>query len=237
MSWKKEDRTLAGRLTSSIRQEITDGVRLPGERLRPAEIAERYGTSLIPVREAIRVLTAHGLLRAEPNKGVYVSQLSIGTLQQVMRVRGVLEGLALSEAFGNFTEANFLALEELCDEMDRCPVSELLGLNRKFHLSIYAVAQNETLYDLIERVWFRVEPYVSLYVRTYRQDEVANEQHRQIIKLLRDSDLVGAKKIQKVHLAATTDMVSRIVGGLDASATGPKGVMIGTCGLVLGELA
>src|SRR5665811_1479890 len=90
--------TLAGQLEAALREDILGGSLPPGTWLRQSEIAERYGVSQTPLREALQKLAATGLVVLDPMAGAYVSQISKADLVDIYTLRSVLEPLAIQRS-------------------------------------------------------------------------------------------------------------------------------------------
>src|SRR6478735_9505873 len=113
-----EDRhTLAESITGRLRQLILDGRLRPGQALRPADLAPRLGVSAMPIREALRILEAEGLVTFKPRIGARVAEIREEDVEELYLVRGALEGLAARLAATNVTDADLAGLHEAFDEM------------------------------------------------------------------------------------------------------------------------
>ena len=141
-----------------IRDEILSGRRPSGAWLRESEMAEWTGVSRTPVREALRRLTAEGLVRYERHRGVQVQDWSIRSVDEIFSLRSVLEPWASKLAALNGT-ADVAALADLAERMaalapDGRPVDvdKLTELNNTFHSTILAAADNSRLTSVISSV-------------------------------------------------------------------------------------
>jgi DNA-binding GntR family transcriptional regulator len=122
------------RIVEQLRQAILAGDIAPGEHIRQQEIAERFGVSRLPVREALRILEAEGLTEHETNKGARVCRLDMQELQVVYQIRERLEPLALIQSMPHLGAADLAALRAAHDAI--CANSDLnafLALDREFH--------------------------------------------------------------------------------------------------------
>ena len=120
-----EDRqTLAESITGRLRQLILDGQLPPGQSLRPADLAPRLGVSVMPVREALRILEAEGLVTFKPRIGARVAEIDAEDVEELYLVRGALEGLAARLAVKNLTDEDLLDLHEAFDEMTAARASD-----------------------------------------------------------------------------------------------------------------
>jgi DNA-binding GntR family transcriptional regulator len=142
-------------LVERLRQAILEGEYRTGDRLRQDDLAERYGVSQTPVREALRVLETQGLVIHRPNRGVVVADFA-GNFDQVYRLRGALEALAVQLAVEHMTEARASQLFELSDQLDAATdSSEREAAHTQFHRVLSAGCEFPALIEMIENVWAR----------------------------------------------------------------------------------
>ncbi len=126
--------TVAARISRSLAERIIAGQLAPGERLRQDYIAEEFGASHVPVREAFRRLEAQGLAVSEPRKGVRVAGFDLSEVKEVAAMRAALEGLALRHAAPRLTPAILAAAEAATKAGDESrDVREWEAANRRFH--------------------------------------------------------------------------------------------------------
>jgi DNA-binding GntR family transcriptional regulator len=121
-----------------------------GSRLREIELAERFGISRTPIREALKRLEAQGLVTHEPHHGVIVSKLDYGEVTELYYMRGVLEGTAARLAAIHATEVEVTVLREMiaADYSAVGDALELARLNRLFHRQIFLASRNRFLMKL-----------------------------------------------------------------------------------------
>lgn len=197
-----------------LRRDIATGALGPGPlRLRP--LAERFGTSQIPVREALRRLQAEGLVTFDDNRAITVNRISREEVDEIFAIRSELEGLALrraaSKAVGN--EALFAQLEGLMDRMDdeASNPDAWRTTNEEFHTTIYAAAALPRLLTIIRTLWVAVEPYLRMYVTAKRNLLEAQEQHRTIVAYLRAGKATDAEAVLREHLESTRLIVAELM--------------------------
>jgi DNA-binding GntR family transcriptional regulator len=203
-----------------LRRDIARGVYKPGPiRIRP--IAERFGVSPTPVREALRRLEAEGLVTLRKNQ-IVVNALSEGELREAFAIRAELESFAVrvgAPAIQN-DEKLLAVLESLIDAMDRYEhrPEEWRGANEDFHRRIYHASGMPRLESMIEALWVTVEPYLRLYVSTAGSFRVSQEQHRALLACLRAGDAQAAGDVLRGHLGDTEEIVARGIATADADA-------------------
>lgn len=139
-------------LVDALRQEISDGRLHPGEPLRQEQLALRFGTSRIPVREALRTLQAEGLVSYSPNRGAIVAIVSDAEIQEMLEVRLALECHALRLAVPNAADADVAHARRILEEYDAAPDPRAWSaMNWSFHWTIYLPCDCRRLLDAIER--------------------------------------------------------------------------------------
>jgi DNA-binding GntR family transcriptional regulator len=199
-----------------LRREIATGQLRPGPlKLRP--LAERFGTSPIPVREALRRLEADRLVSFVGNRAIQVNDVSAKELDEVFAIRAELESLALRLAVPRLADDadRLRELEALMDRMDEQAddPAEWRTTNEQFHTGLYDAADSPRLLGLIRNLWVVVEPYMRMYVRSLSSLRQAQEQHRAMIACVVARDAPGAETLLRDHLEGTRlvvlDLMSR----------------------------
>jgi DNA-binding GntR family transcriptional regulator len=193
-----------------LRRAIATGAMQPGPlKLRP--LAERFGTSPIPVREALRRLEADGLVSFVGNREIRINEVSAKELDEVFGIRAELESLALRTAMprivsGPETLEALEALMDVMDEQDGDP-DEWRTTNEQFHRRLYQAADSPRLLGMIANLWVVVEPYMRMYVTSVPSLRQAQDQHRAMVDRLRAGDAAGAEAVLREHLEATRVVV------------------------------
>ena len=204
------DRDTAARAVADrLRGEIQDGFLEPGSLLRQNEIAERFGVSTTPVREAFAQLQADGLVRIDPHRGAVVFRPTVEDLVEFYRIREVLESLAVARAIPNWDEDVEKELDVLVDRMRRTEdARRWLKLNDEFHLRLYRRCRMPRLVTLIENLRRASTPYIHMFVTSRPPAERANEEHQAILDACRRRDHAAAERAIRGHLtSAATDLV------------------------------
>lgn len=177
----------------------------PGERLIIDDLARRYEVSIIPVREALRVLQSEGLVVSVAHVGATVAPIS---RDSVLEVFTLLEGLEIAgtrAAAQRATAADLDHIAGLVEKMDDAVSAERTArwadLNTEFHLAISRAAGMPILLDMTQRaldLWDRVRRYYFKGVLA-RRAKAAQAEHRQILQQLRAQDLDGLEKTVRQH--------------------------------------
>lgn len=145
--------TLQEVVLTSVREAILSGVLPPGSRLRQEDLADRFGTSRIPVREALRVLEYEGLVTSEPHRGFTVTALDADDVEEVYDLRILLEGHAVKMAMPLLTDEDLEDLEALHARMAAATTpDEQLAARERFYIRLYSVCGRPRLVALIVRL-------------------------------------------------------------------------------------
>jgi DNA-binding GntR family transcriptional regulator len=194
------------RIAGELREAILNGGYAPGARIRQEDLAERHGASRVPVREALRMLEAEGLLTLVANTGAWVAELSLADSDELYRIRERIEPLLLSYSAPALTPDAIDRLAELADAMESAAdVEEFLALDREFHLGSYAAAETNVLGDLVIRLWNRTQHYRRAFTRVFRStgDRSAHYDHHLIVAALRRGDTEEAERTLATHIRRT----------------------------------
>lgn len=192
-----------------IRDRILSGRLLPGARLVEVDLAAELNVSRTPVREALRRLSAEGLIEMLPNRGATVRSWTDGELYDNYESRAELESLAAARAAERFDVAALVVLERLCMEMEACGVvpdrdgrDRLTELNTEFHDTIRHAANSPTLTSMIHGL-AQLPLMRATFHRYSREDlERSRSHHREMLAAFRLGDRDWAAAITKAHVLA-----------------------------------
>src|SRR6478609_3133460 len=141
--------SLHDEVAASLREEIFGGLLAPGAFIDEASVCERLQISRTPLREALKVLTAEGLLRHEPRRGCFVNEVTEQDLDEIFPVIALLEGRCAFEAARNATDADIKVLEDLHQKLSRHAkarrINDYYAANFAIHETIIALAGNRWL--------------------------------------------------------------------------------------------
>ena len=191
-----------------IRELLMTGQLGPGEQLRQRDLAQRFGVSQTPVREAMRRLESEGLLSCDTHRGFTVVAADLGRVEENFRIRAALASLGASLAARKVDPAGLRRLRELNEQMRALADGDprYAELNREFHFTVYEYAHSPLLLSLMRLLWASLHggPKVS---RTHAESA---RQHDQILAALAegDSDAVSARTYQHIMGADPVKEVS-----------------------------
>lgn len=196
----------SARVAAYLRDLILHDVLKPGDRIRQEEIAEQFGTSRLPVREALRMLEAEGLTEHEPNKGARVPRLTLHEVDVIYRMRERLEPLALTESLPLLTDDHHAHLEDVQRQIEaNTDIDHFLDLDREFHLGTYSGCHIDPLNAMVTRLWNSTQHYRRAYVAIGGQARmwVVNAEHRLILDAVVRRDATDAERVLEGHIRRT----------------------------------
>lgn len=197
-------RSLHEDVADALRAMIISGELALGQKIPERELCETYGVSRTPLREALKVLATDGLVTLEPNRGAWVSQITVEDLEEVFPVLGALEALAGELACRNASDAEIEAIRVLHEEMLRRysnrDLDRYFTVNRQIHEAILEAARNETLAHHYTSLAARVTRSRYIAGMTGERWQRAVEEHEEIMRSLEARDGSRLATILKVHL-------------------------------------
>lgn len=200
------------RVADYLRTAILNGEIGPGKRIRQEEVAERFGTSRLPVREALRILEAEGLTEHEPNKGARVPRLDQHQVDVIYQMRERLEPLALAESLPRLSESDVTRLDEIQTRIEaNADLNSFLALDREFHLLTYRGCDIETLTSMVTRLWNSTQHYRRAFVRIGGSSRawVINSEHRLLLDAIQRRDTIDAERYLSGHIRRTRVELAR----------------------------
>ncbi|MFJ6725432.1 MULTISPECIES: GntR family transcriptional regulator [unclassified Streptomyces] len=191
------------RIAATLRDAILAGEYLPGDRVRQDELAVRHGASRLPVREALRMLEAEGLVTLVANTGAWVTKLTVDECQEMYLVRERLEPLLLRMNVPLLSAGTIDTLGSLAGAMEASDdVERFLALDRTFHLSCLEAASTSVLGDIVHNFWDRTQHYRRAATRLFYRngDRSVHHDHHLIVHALRQRDADEAEQVLYRHI-------------------------------------
>lgn len=180
---------LSERVYREVCASIRSGAFAPGEEISLRGLAAAVGTSVMPVRDVLRRLTAEGALETTTGGRVRMPQLTAAELEEIGRLRVALEGMATEVATEKLTERALDRLEALVERQRRLapmPRRQYLELNAELHNIIYDAAGMPTLRRMIDALWIKLGPMMNT--------QTTGAHHQRAIAALRRRDAAGARR-------------------------------------------
>ena len=191
---------------NDLRRSIGTGPRIPGERLDPDELAQSYGTSITPVRDALQMLSQEGLVTIKPRSGYFVTHITLKQLRDMLELREILEVASIERAVVRITEEQLEQLEHVhagyTDEEDESYL-RYMSENRTFHCLIAEASGNNELAKTLGRLHDRLLRFMILC----RVGETLERRHSRIIETLRARDVAAARQTLLAEVNATSKTI------------------------------
>lgn len=197
---------LSTRIADELRGAILSGELSPGERIRQEELAEQFGASRIPVREALRILVTDGLVNMVSNSGAWVSSLTQEECSEQYQIRERLEPLLLRYSMPQLTDEDMSVMTSLVQQMkETTDIEDFMRLDREFHWITYSGATTNTLTEMIERLWNTTQPYRRVFTRMVRSGgiEITHLEHELLVEAIKRQDNEEAERILHGHIRRT----------------------------------
>lgn len=203
--------TVQDRIHRQLRDLLMRGRFQPGQPLKIQEMADLFGTSTQPVREAIRQLVAENALEALPNRSARVPIFDRERLEDLRRARIAIEGLAAELATARVTKADIKMLDELVDEeaaADDADQAELsVAQNQRFHFTFYRFSGSTVLLPIIEGLWLQIGPFIRKSAEYFdARGGRGAEYHVALLSALRRRDAVRVRRALEADINRSCDL-------------------------------
>jgi len=212
-----------------LRRRILEDELAPGERLLPRPLADELGLSVMPVRDALRMLEGDGLVTLESHRGATVTDISRAAVLETISARMWLEVLAVREAAARHTDASMRAVEKAIAATraaaEKGDGAAFTRANRDLHEAIEGPA-SETLRELIRELWERlwqVRRRVALYTTVPERIPEAQAEHEAIVAGLRERDPTAAGAAMEQHRRSTLSAWEQALPAVEAGASAGNG--------------
>ncbi|WP_308797824.1 GntR family transcriptional regulator [Agromyces silvae] len=209
-----------------IRERIDDGSYVPGYRLVLGQIARELNVSVVPVREAIRLLEAEGLVTFERNVGAQVALIKETEYLYTMQTLAVVEGYATSLSAPYLTPGHIararLINERMRQTLEAFDPRRFTELNLEFHAVLFEACPNPHLLDLVHRGWSRMKVLrASSFGFVPGRARESVEEHERILELIEaGADPRELELVVREHRTATLDAVLAYQAAQKTPATG-----------------
>jgi DNA-binding GntR family transcriptional regulator len=188
-----------------LRERLRTGELAPGQHLYIQGLTGELQMSPTPIREALRVLQADGMVEYEPHRGVVVAEIGPGTLDEICRLRQILEPLAVEWAVEKMSTSQVADLEKLHGRLIAAAGSarsaNLAELNRRWHHTLYGVSDSRYLTDFLLKLWEGF-PWRTMWALPDRRAKSVAE-HETVMVALRKRDKEQAAHAMRIHLSSS----------------------------------
>jgi DNA-binding GntR family transcriptional regulator len=215
--------SMTSQLIVRFRERILAGTYAPGSALRQDILASEFGTSKIPVREALVQLQSEGLIDIFPNRGFQVRPLAASELDEIFSLRLQIEPMAVARGAKLATVSDHAAAREALDQLDDALAAEEFSssgqLNRKFHLLLIVPRLQPVAADILGRLHTLAQRYVQAHLGPKGRVKRAVREHAALLRVWRAGDMKQARALIQSHIESTRDDLTRVAAG--RGSTGP----------------
>jgi DNA-binding GntR family transcriptional regulator len=214
----KEGGTLALNIATCLRAAIQSGLLPDGIELNQAALAEHFGVSRIPVREAMRSLEAEGWVSARAHYRAVVQAVSAERVHQIFELRSLLEADCLGRAIRTINPERIKRLYAMCDRMDKLrSYSAWLTANRQFHRMLLESSDSNLALELLDQLTSQVERYLRLGGDRPVEESQAGDEHRAILRAVARREAGKARRLMRQHIKNAKRLVLAVVKERQAS--------------------
>jgi DNA-binding GntR family transcriptional regulator len=209
----------ADKLISDIRNEVSSGILKPGDQLEVTALAERFGVSRTPIREAIRTLVESGVLETRPRKGSFVRVLTAKQLLDLFQVAAELEGMACRLAALSLTKENVEAIES---GLAKCTQAaefqnnvEYAMANLDFHTAIHNASGNDWLIEQLRQLQINLNSYRTMPYEIRGRLKKSTDEHKIICDAILSGDGEHACNLMRDHMMLQGKRLPSIIASLE----------------------
>jgi len=210
---KIEHTTLAEKAYQHLRSELASAAFGPGEVLKIRSLADQYGISSTPIREALQRLVAESALEAQANRSFSVPILTRTRFEEIITMRMALEPVASRQGMLALKRRDIRELELLTEDMDeaigKSDVRVYSEKNRQFHFMVYEKSDSPLLLGVIKDLWVLAAPYFTHLFAEAAYVERCNDWHRRILMAIRDGNADALERGICDDISAARDTLLR----------------------------
>lgn len=216
---RRDQASLGGQIVDSLRRAIIAGELAPGARLVERDLCDRFAVSRGPVREALRQLSAEGLVRHEAHRGPTVEMISEQDVRDLYRVRGCLEGLAgesfAQRATDEDVERLWRAAEQVLTLREDDPPERLIAVKNDFYAALLSGAHSPVVSDAFTRLNNRISQYRRLSLSRGGRLAETKAEIREVVEACATRDAARARRACEDHVARAADVVRHLLPSFD----------------------
>lgn len=180
--------TLAQMVATEVKKRVLDQTFAPGQRLGEAALAEEFGVSRVPVREALQELATSGLIERRPRRGFFVRETSTEELNDLISVSAALDQILFSRLASAMTQDALAEIEDLFsrtqEAIDAGNTGDAIGLNAEFH----ALARKHCGSSILQEIVERIETRLVWIVTQHDDPQQFLDVHREIVRAARSGN-------------------------------------------------
>ncbi len=186
-----------------LRNAIVRGDLPPRQPIRQDAIAQRFGVSRVPLREALKTLEAEGQVIYRPHRGYSVAELALSDLLEVYRLRQLLESEAATVAAREFTEADLARVTDAHHDVERAAdadeMTTMISANRRLHFALLEPSGMPRLLRMVRTLWNSTDAYRAVYYNSGDNRTRVRDEHESIVRAAQDRDAATLVSLLDEH--------------------------------------
>lgn len=206
-------RSLGQSVFENLKRAIVNGDLTPDSRVVESRVADAFGISRTPVREAIHKLEREGLVRQGPKGGFFVAGFTPEDMEETFGIRSVLESYAARLAAIRHVEGELRPLEEKLEayqeSLERGDLGVLPAINTEFHDLLYGLSRSRKLIKMINGLREHIYRFRLVILKIEEMARLSNEDHRLMLRAIRERDADGVERLVKDHILRGRDIILR----------------------------
>jgi GntR family transcriptional regulator, rspAB operon transcriptional repressor len=211
--------TLSEKIYRQLKRDVIRGMYQPGEALNEKDLTKRYKGSRTPVREAAVRLENERLLRIVPNRGYFVSPITLQVLNDIYEFRAAVETAAAELAAAKGSTPELLKklgqlTEITCTPEDRKSCVSFIEADTAFHVGIARLARNQMLLQAVSEARNQMERIMYAAIDIHYYGELPGREHREILRAIQERDPERARRLMHHHVIQSKDKVLGVTNSL-----------------------
>lgn len=207
----KKGKSIREKVYDILKEMIIDGKISPGERIIETDYCEKFQISRTPLREAIRMLELEGLVESQNTGGVLVKKVTKQEIYEIYKIRIALESIILDEAIKNITDKDIKRIEEILKDTEEAlevkKDEKVFSLFSEFNNMLYDIAKLPKVTSLINNINTYMKRFRKLSVKNELRKRMAFEDHVELLRAIKDKNLIKASEINKEHLEKSMNFI------------------------------
>lgn len=211
-------RYLHDEVAERIRELVLSGELEPNSRVNELELAERFGISRTPLREAIKILATEGMLELLPNRGARVAAINEAEIDEMLEVIAGLEANAARLLAGRITDSEIADIAEIHEAMieayEKRDEARYFTLNRQIHEAMMRAARNATLAQIYAGLSSRIQRFRYAAHKTPEQWQRAIDEHEEMLRLMMTRDGEKLATLMETHILGKKEPIAAQYGAM-----------------------
>lgn len=208
-----------------LRRLIVAGEIAPGRPIRQDAIAQQLGVSRVPLREALKTLEAEGQVVYRPHRGYAVAELALPDLEEVYRLRELLEAEAVRAACAHYAADELARLDDLRRDVDAAAEQDdlvgMIAANRRFHFALLEPCGMPRLLRMVRTLWDSTDAYRAVYYNAEDNRSRVRREHERIVRAAADRDTEQLVSLLDEHRRHAVEALRATIGPDGGEQPGP----------------